>query len=470
MPSPLTVRCPSCDASLKLKSRQAVGKRVPCPKCKRPFVVEEPGDEYDDFSALDEFDSYEDASDEDELEDEYEQPAARRAPSRPSSRGRSGGSRRGGRSAKSAGTGKASRRQPNKLPFIIGGAVLGVCVLVGLAFVVAGLLRKGTVEVQEFSYLPPESEAVAMVRVADLMNSPWKDQLIDPQQQQQANFIKAQSGVDMLQLESISLAAGGLDLNTLVDAAQAGMPPIGALMDPNLKLAMILRSKTAIPLEQIRQSSRVLRYKGETYYMDQQGAPVAMYLPNANTMVIGREVDIKRAIDQGPTPASLEQFAFADLKQHVGAAFAPRDRSFLQKIQIPEIPGFPAVTKLADSLKTLVGVSVSLNYEQDAAAVEVSGRCGSDADAAQMKAALDELFPQARAMMAMFAPADDSQGAQAMTLANQVLDTLAITHNGDTLVARIRVSRDAAAQFKMLSTAVTPAAPRPPVGTFPQLP
>jgi len=43
----ITVRCPKCKAQLKLKNRKAVGKKVPCPKCSRPFVVT-PLDDFDD--------------------------------------------------------------------------------------------------------------------------------------------------------------------------------------------------------------------------------------------------------------------------------------------------------------------------------------------------------------------------------------------------------------------------------------
>ena len=53
MSEAITVLCPSCKASLKLKSRSAVGKRVPCPKCKKPFVVQAPAaDEVDEMSFL----------------------------------------------------------------------------------------------------------------------------------------------------------------------------------------------------------------------------------------------------------------------------------------------------------------------------------------------------------------------------------------------------------------------------------
>src|SRR5262249_61545554 len=51
----ISVECPKCGAKLKLKNRSAVGKRVPCPKCKKPFVVELPsGDDEPDFMSVSE--------------------------------------------------------------------------------------------------------------------------------------------------------------------------------------------------------------------------------------------------------------------------------------------------------------------------------------------------------------------------------------------------------------------------------
>ena len=35
----ISTRCPNCSKKFKLKSEAAVGKRVPCPQCKEPFVV-----------------------------------------------------------------------------------------------------------------------------------------------------------------------------------------------------------------------------------------------------------------------------------------------------------------------------------------------------------------------------------------------------------------------------------------------
>ena len=67
MPAPIEVHCPECQATLKLKNRDAVGRKVPCPKCKQPFVIELPADDelevIDDFDEFDEFDDFGEADD-----------------------------------------------------------------------------------------------------------------------------------------------------------------------------------------------------------------------------------------------------------------------------------------------------------------------------------------------------------------------------------------------------------------------
>src|SRR5256885_4216299 len=43
------VACPSCDAQIPVRDSKLVGRKVACPTCKYPFVVENP----DGFEAID---------------------------------------------------------------------------------------------------------------------------------------------------------------------------------------------------------------------------------------------------------------------------------------------------------------------------------------------------------------------------------------------------------------------------------
>ena len=59
MPDLISTQCPKCKATLKLKNRKAIGKKVTCPKCKQPFVVKplpEPDDDDDFLSNVDSLD------------------------------------------------------------------------------------------------------------------------------------------------------------------------------------------------------------------------------------------------------------------------------------------------------------------------------------------------------------------------------------------------------------------------------
>src|SRR5262245_59980574 len=50
MSAAISVKCPEGGASLKLKNEAAAGKRLPCPRCKKPFVVKiPPADDEPDF-------------------------------------------------------------------------------------------------------------------------------------------------------------------------------------------------------------------------------------------------------------------------------------------------------------------------------------------------------------------------------------------------------------------------------------
>ena len=62
MPEPVRTRCPKCQATLTLKSAVAVGKTVPCPRCKAPFVVRAVKDQPTGDDAVDELGPLDDAA------------------------------------------------------------------------------------------------------------------------------------------------------------------------------------------------------------------------------------------------------------------------------------------------------------------------------------------------------------------------------------------------------------------------
>ena len=117
MPSPISIECPHCSQTLKLKNPKLLGRKVPCPKCKTPFVLEEPEPEGDVF---DEFDDFGDDYSDDYGDDEFD------APPPPRKRRAAGGGKGKGKKSKKSG------RPGWVLPVAIGGGVLGIAAIVAL--------------------------------------------------------------------------------------------------------------------------------------------------------------------------------------------------------------------------------------------------------------------------------------------------------------------------------------------------
>ena len=103
MPAPIEVHCPECQATLKLKNRDAVGRKVPCPKCKQPFVIELPAD--DELEVIDDFDDFDDFGEADDFGDLDEAAASVKKPA------------------------AAPKKSSGKKVWIIVGSIVGVAIL-----------------------------------------------------------------------------------------------------------------------------------------------------------------------------------------------------------------------------------------------------------------------------------------------------------------------------------------------------
>ncbi len=141
MAKPFPVTCPNCDARLKIQNPKAIGKKVRCPHCQNPFQVNAPAPSVsrgarDDFDLDDEYDDgyddggYDDGGYDDEYGDDY---GRQDSGSRQRSSGRSRSSSRSKPPARKKGS-------SNNKPMIIGAAVLGLLLLVGLGFLIYNMM------------------------------------------------------------------------------------------------------------------------------------------------------------------------------------------------------------------------------------------------------------------------------------------------------------------------------------------
>lgn len=453
MPSPLTVYCPSCDAALKLKNREYIGKRVACPKCRKPFVVEDPAEAENDFSALDEFDSYEDDDADEEFEDEYERPAARRsAPPRPVKRGRSASSSRSpSRPGRSAGTSRrSSGRQPNNLPFIIGGAVVGVGALVGLAFLVAGMLGGSSSAPVESAWLPPDSEVFVSVEVAKLWNAKEVQNLLNLPEAQQA-IAEAKSEFGMGPEESLGdiqrITAGGSGL----DRTQARPGALNAR-----EFIVVIQRKSPWNMQLIQSESRTATHSGKSYYIA-NGENVASYFPDERTRIVGPEAAVKSAIERGPAKPAFSQFTFVDAGHDMVFAMVPGDPSFFQQGQARQMPGAsPSMQRATGAAQKLKGIALGLtlngNLELQAQARLADGTAASDLDAAiddavgEARQALEQQKQQAPQMAMFLGPVEE------------ILDSVSSSRRGEIVTVSARVPESMlGAQVPMMMALMLPA-------------
>src|SRR5258708_15305693 len=159
MSDAISVECPKCHAKLKLKTRSAVGKRVPCPKCKKPFVVAAPPEGEDlDFMNVSEPEPDEFAM---PAEEEQSEEFVEAAPAM------------GRRSSSKKSSKKRSAAPTNwQKPVLLGGVVvLVVGLLGGVGYfvypLIADLLNGNKVDM---AWLPPDADVVVRARVADTMS------------------------------------------------------------------------------------------------------------------------------------------------------------------------------------------------------------------------------------------------------------------------------------------------------------
>ena len=175
MADPISVQCPHCKAKLKLKAAPPAGKKIGCPKCKKPFPVKAPPkkkESDDDFlDALDDLseDDYEAPEDEDSQDEEEEA-----APARSTMRSKGGASPKKGAKGKK---GRSKKSSAGPILAIIGGSLAALALVGGLVYLLMNLPggAKGGIRSAsgEFiAFVPADAEIYVGVRPADMLASP----------------------------------------------------------------------------------------------------------------------------------------------------------------------------------------------------------------------------------------------------------------------------------------------------------
>jgi hypothetical protein len=425
MAGPISVQCPHCQSKLKLKAAPPEGKKVGCPKCKKPFPVKAPpkkkkADDEDFLDALDDLseDDYEPPEDENSEEQEEEAPVRRTRKSSSASTKKGAVKGKKGRSKKSS---------AGPMLAIIGGSVAALLLLGGLVWFLMNLPgAKGISSASgEFiAFLPSDADVYFTARPADLIASPVLASLVQKPEGQKglAEFEKA-FGFPAQEIEHFFLAVkvDPLAPNPVAQpgAPMAGNPMMGLPGMPDgigrfggnpagvgdvvlvLKLKQPYAGKT---LDQVTQAYTAKSHNGISYYVDTRPNGGAMIFGNDRCAIITEAKWIERIIDRKDQPENNNLLAYLAKDQHLTLVTHPKGN--MAQTAMP--PGFspsmlpnPEMQKLVQEIASVrmdlklpgsVDLKVALTCKTDSAAQQAHAETTKQIEQLKQQAAFLKLM------------------------------------------------------------------------------
>jgi hypothetical protein len=417
----LQSQCPNCSKVLNLKSKAALGKRVPCPKCKRPFVVEpyEEEEYYDEDDGYEE-DGYEDDGYEDDYQDDGYEDDYDEAPRR-SKGGRQGGGRGGDRESRGGkGGAKKSRRKQGGMPawakgLLAGGG--GILVLALLIWGVMSLLGGGSGGGSgkfNFAYLPSRSNVVVAIKPAEI----WNSKLLQPIRNHQMVAmglaeLRKQVDFDIDDVESIVMAFPDLK--------------VGQANDPEMLTVGHLKKELVIPTTGIKE----VEHNGTKFF--DIGGGRALWQPKPTVVVIGNKSLVTAAIDQGETDnGDTSRFSFANTDHQIVFAMAPEgglDLAEMQKQSNPFSQPQAGVDQTVNGM--FMGMSVQSGID-----FEIGIDCKSSSQASDTVTRSNAEFTQAKQMLPAVM---GGVPAQYKDIVQSTVDSISITSSGNLLTVKASI-------------------------------
>jgi len=480
----ISIQCPHCQVTLKLKNRKAIGKKLPCPKCKQPFVVKPLSEDEDDF-----------VGNVDSFDEDYGEPEGNGGNSPSPVLGR----RSTLKKSKTKSSVKRSKSPGWQKPALItGGSLLGIGVLVGLVWLAVGALSGPRIDDRlDLAYLPPNSEVIVSIRIADFLNAPILKSLVNkPEVQQNIDEMRKKIGLEPADVESVIFGVPGVSERQKQSARQkkelAGGPSIPLPDFDDLPGIIVIRTSKAInkqklvdyaekaeeiPIDKIETVS----HAGETYYRipnPGEGGPksAGVFFPNDNTIVVGPEKDVKSAIERGSKGETRPDLDFINLDQDFLIAFVPKDRSaFAEQSPIPRDDASEAERNLEQALQeALKGFSFGLTLT-DGIDFQLQFDCLDSDWSEQIKTHLDvvlnETLKEGRQKLAETKKelADSEKDTspvwmELVELAETVIDNVNAEQSKSTVVVRAAVPGSAGSTLAKIPQAIADVWSQPPFG------
>ncbi len=486
--SEISVQCSHCGVKLKLKDTSKIGKTVPCPKCKKPFVVQAPAEDEFDFS----FDDTEAVA-------ETAPVAAPRSKAKSKKKGKSGpsGSKAGlfiglgalallvltgvglwAAGVFSRGEPEAVAQQPNSTPPAAahsgapttppahagapatppahGGAAAATPATAtamvpastpsGSASTAAATPAPASTTGGALStaWLPDDCEVLVHVRVADILATPLlKNVLANPQVQQQLAQAVEQMGIAPADVESVTLGVPALTRG-LIQGMNSGQSEQEFTESIGRRAVAVVRTRRPIdaPALKLDQRGEAASHAGKPYYRlappEDPGTLMAVAFVEPATVLLGQEPSVQEALSRGAGSGTHARFSFVDPTAQLLVVLAPHefDASWASLASSGAQPPPPLVPlkDFYDRGARAAAVELSLaGGLRLAAAVNAADSDSGD----RLHEELQALIPQAQGQAAMMA---NQPGPQQVVvgMVRPLLDRLATSRDGQ--VARLTTS------------------------------
>ncbi|MEZ6058100.1 MAG: zinc-ribbon domain-containing protein [Planctomycetaceae bacterium] len=451
MSEALVTACPHCGTKLKLKAEYS-GKKVRCPKCQEPFVVEgatgsprpqgkppaagsggvkRPANPTagkrppvakpkpkpkaaDDMGFLDDLDDSltDDFGDDDFGDDMGDDFGDEVIDSGPQTSRRKKAA--GGKSKKKS---KSGGGNGGKVALFIGGGILGLGLLGGVVWGIIALVSSlGGGFGNRMAFMPNDIDAFVEVRVADVWGSPVMQTVRD--QPKMGDSLKEMQEATGLQPADIDRVAVGTNVSTKSSVIA---------VYTNKPFDRSTATDTADYVEVEHQGVK---------YLEAPKKDQAIYLPTSNIIVLGKKADVKKAIEIGNDSKAASNFASLPSSGHFIVA---------AKIPAGSVPppsgGLNPFGALQTALGKVTEVTVTMQFTSDLV-LNISAQSPTPEDAENFKTALSDGKGMAKGFLSGLPMSDnvDPAQAEAMEKAKQALDGLEFSASGNTTTVSATIS------------------------------
>lgn len=456
-------QCPKCRKILKLKTKAALGKRVPCPQCSEPFIVEEyeqpelvdnflddqdegetfdyagyeeasggGGGDYDDYGD-DDYDDYGDddygGDDYDDYEDDYDSPPKRKSKA-------SSGKKKSSKSK------KKKKKSGGGMPAWAPMALIGAGAVAVIGGIVGALIAfgpfGGSANVVDLAWMPADADMYMEVKPSEMWNAGVLAPVRNNASVKQALTQMQQTGQPQIQpgdITSITVAVSGIEGGGMPMGNPLAMAGGGGA---GTKTLAVVRVSKNMDEGDLQKTAQRMEHNGKEYYKALAGDQ-AMYMPDSKTLLVGSESMLTAAIDRGSAEPRVEWMDFAD-----------SGHQFLLVAKVPANSGMPAQDEIGSTLQQAKAAYLAIDLGSD---IEISGgvNCGAEADATLLKTKLDEQLAKLKTDMETKLGQVPPQFAGLADIGKSTVNSISGSASGSVLTVSVEIPGTIGPEIEKLS-------------------